>query len=292
MQNAKNTVSQLFAAIALLGVLAVVPATASAHAGHDHDEEASCWISASPSHIYEGGSVTLTWGSSNADDAWIEDIGDVGTQGSRILYDIDEDTTFKLVVENEEGTASCETDVDVRTYGGHSGSNKAPGCTIWRQETNGPGVILRWNTTDASSAYLSGVGSVSTFGQYTVYPTYDTTYTLTVYGNGQSRQCEIEIDRGYGSYQPGYTYPQYPQNYYGGYNYSYPYISLTQIPYTGVDLGVVGTAVYFLALALFAIAGAYLLAYYQGGVLRYSFTQEVKMAARNQMRSVARLFSK
>lgn len=286
MQNVKNTVSKLFAVTALTTFM-VVPVIASAHAGHDHDEEASCWISASPSHIYEGGSTTLTWGSQNADDAWIEDIGDVGTYGSRIIYGLDEDTTFTLTVENDEGTATCETDVDVRSYGGSTGSNKAPGCTIWRQETNGSAVVLRWNSTDASSAYLSGIGSVSTFGQYTVYPTYDTTYTLTVYGNGKSESCEIEIDRGYSTY--------YPQNYnhYGnqyGYNYSYPYISLTQIPYTGVDLGVLGTAVYFLALALFAVAGAYLLAYYQGGVLRFSFAQEVKTAARNQMRSVARFF--
>jgi hypothetical protein len=288
MQNATNTVSRLFAGIAL-AILVIAPVSASAHAGHDHDEEASCWISASPSHIYEGGSTTLTWGSQNAEEAWIEDIGNVGTHGSRIIYGIDENTTFELTVENDEGTASCETEVEVRTYG-HSGSTKAPGCTIYRQETNGTGVVLRWNSTDASSAYLSGVGSVSTFGQYTVYPTYDTTYTLTVYGNGKSESCEIEIDRGYSTYYPN-NYTNYG-NQYGGYNYGYPYISLTQIPYTGLDLGVAGTAIYFLALAMFAIAGAYLLAYYQGGVLRFSFAQEVQAAARNQARSLTRLFNK
>lgn len=275
---------------------------ASAHVSNDHDddEEASCWISASPSDIYEGGSTTLYWGSSNADDAWIEDIGDVPTQGSRVVYNIDENTTFKLTVENEHGTNSCETDVDVDSYGHHY-SSKAPGCNIWRENTYGSGVILRWNTTEASSAYLSGVGAVSAYGQYTVYPTYNTTYTLTVYGySGKTNSCEIEIDHGYGygPYYPGYTYPQYPQyqqypqNYFGGYSYANPYLSLTQIPYTGFDFGTVGSAVYFLALALFAISGAYLLAYYQGGVLRFSFAQEVKAAARNQMRSVARLFSK
>lgn len=291
MQNAKNSVSKLFVGLALFSVvLSGMPAVAAA-SHSNYDEEASCWISASPSSVYEGGSTTLTWGSRNADDAWIEDIGDVGTNGSRIIYGIDEDTTFTLTVENDEGTATCETDVEVRSYNHHSGSTKAPGCTIYRQETNGSAVVLRWNSTDASSAYLSGVGSVSTFGQYTVYPTYDTTYTLTVYGNGKSESCEIEIDRGYSTY--------YPQNYnhynnYGnqyGYNYNYPYISLTQIPYTGFDLGVVGTAVYFLALALFAIAGAYLLAYYQGGVLRFSFAQEVKLAARNQVRAIRNFFN-
>lgn len=290
MQNAKNTVSKLFAMITVVGVLASgVPATASA-SHSDHDEEASCWISASPSHIYEGGSTTLTWDSTNADDAWIEDIGDVGTAGSRIIYGIDEDTTFELTVENDEGTATCETDVEVRSYNQNTGSTKTPGCTIYRQETNGSAVILRWTSTDASSAHLSGIGSVSTYGQYTVYPTYDTIYTLTVYGNGKSESCEIEIDRGYSTYYPQ-NYNNYGNQYGSGYNYGYPYVSLTQIPYTGFDLGVVGTSVYFLALALFAIAGGYLLAYYNGGVLRLSFANEVKLAMRNQARSLTRLFS-
>jgi hypothetical protein len=288
MQNASLTVSKLFAVIVLIGLISV-PTTASI-ASASSDEEASCWISASPSHINEGGSTTLTWGTSDADEAWIDDIGEVNLSGSRVVYGIDEDTTFKLIVENDEGTASCETDVEVSTYNNYNGSGKAPGCTLYRENTYGNGVKLRWNTTDATSAYLSNVGAVSTYGMYTVYPTYDTTYVLTVYGNnGQSRQCEIEIDRdySYGTYYPT-NYTNYGNQY--GYNtYSYPYISLTQIPYTGVDLGTVGTAVYFLALAMFAIAGGYLLAYYNGGVLRFSFAQEVKAAMRNQARSLARI---
>jgi len=291
MQNVTRTVSKLFAVLVLVGLS---PAIASAHHTDNHNDEASCWISASPSHIYENGSVTLTWGSSDADRAWITDIGDVSLSGSRTVYSIDENTTFKLTVENEQGTASCETRVEVNTHDGHySGhSAKAPGCTLYRENTWNNGVTLRWNTTDATSAYLSNVGAVSTYGMYTVYPTYNTTYVLTVYGyNGQSRSCELEIDRGYGTY-PTY-YNQYPQYQYGtGYNYGYPYLSLSQIPYTGFGLGTVGTAVYFLALALFAIAGGYLLSYYNGGVLRFSFAQEVKTAMRNQARSIRNIFSK
>jgi hypothetical protein len=278
-----------FLALVVIATMVGMTGVASAHEGHDHDAEASCWISASPSHVYEGGSVTLTWGSSDADNAWIDGLGDVSLAGSRTVYDIDEDTTFKLTVENDEGTASCETEVEVTNYNNSNNSGKTPGCTIYRENTSGNGVTLRWNTTNASSAYLSNVGSVSTYGMYTVYPTYDTTYVLTVYGNGQSRQCQIEIDRNYGTYHPT-QYTNYGNQY--GYNYGYPYISLTQIPYTGVDLGTVGTAVYFLALAMFAVAGGYLLAYYNGGVLRFSFAQEVKAAMRNQARSIRNILSK
>ena len=46
-----------------------------------------------------------------------------------------------------------------------------------------------------------------------------------------------------------------------------PYVALTQIPYTGLDFRPVGNALYWLALALFAIAGGYLIVYYRGGGL-------------------------
>ena len=287
MQTLFLNIARVFLASVAIAALVGMTGANSVASAYENNDEASCWISASPSHVYEGGSTTLTWGSDNANDAWISDIGDVSVAGSRTIYNLDEDTTFELTVENDEGTASCETHVEVSSYNNYTGSNKAPGCTIYRQNTVS-GTILRWTSTDASSAYLSNVGAVSTSGAYTVYPSYGTTYTLTVSGNGQSRQCEIEVGSGYGTYYP----TQYNQYGYNNYNYGSPYVSLSQIPYTGLDLGVVGTAVYFLALAMFAIAGGYLLSYYNGGVLRFSFAQEVKAAMRNQARSLTRLFSK
>ncbi|MFZ2555648.1 MAG: hypothetical protein WAZ27_03325 [Minisyncoccia bacterium] len=277
--------------LALVLIAAVIGMTgASVASAYEDDEEASCWISASPSSIYEDGSTTLSWGSSDADSGWISDIGDVPLSGSRVVYDIEENTTFTYTVENDQGTASCSTKVHVRSDTHGYSSSKAPGCNIYRENTAwGSGTVLRWSSTNASSANLSGVGSVSIYGAYTVYPTNRTTYTLTVYGNGQSRSCELTIGSG------SYTYPSTPS--YGNYGYTYPqyqqpYVYLSQIPYTGIDLGVVGTAVYFLALMSFAIAGGYLLSYYNGGVMRLSFAQEVKAAARNQARSLARLLGK
>lgn len=256
-----------------------IPAFAS------QNDDANCWISASPSTVSEGGSTTLSWGSSDAERGWISDIGDVSISGSRTVYDIDEDTTFTFTVENDEGTASCSTKVNVRNNSNNYGShNRIPGCTIYRENIAG-GTALRWNSTNAESAYLSNVGSVSTSGMYNVYSARGT-YTLTVYGNGQSRQCELTVGSG------AYTYPSTPS--YGNYGYAYqqPYVYLSQIPYTGIDLGVVGTMVYFLALMSFAIAGGYLLSYYNGGVMRLSFAQEVKAAARNQYRTIRSIISK
>ena len=44
-----------------------------------------------------------------------------------------------------------------------------------------------------------------------------------------------------------------------------PSVSLSQIPYTGLDLGAFGSAAYWLGLVAFAGASAYLLLYYKGG---------------------------
>lgn len=279
-----------FALMAFVLFGSVMPAFAS-HDNNDDDEDATCWISARPDSVYEGGTVVLTWGSENADNAWIEDIGDVNTHGSRVVY-VDEDTTFKLTVENDRGTGSCETDVDVRSSGHGSSYDDEPGCSIYREETWSGGAILRWTSSNASSAYLSGVGTVPLWGTQAVSALYDRTFTLTVYGNGESQSCEVFVS-GTGSYgypygyqYPNYQYPaQYPQ-----FSASYPYISLTQIPYTGIDFGSAGNALYWAALLAFALAGGYLLVY-QAGVMRLSFVGEVKLAMHNQLRAIRSLFS-
>lgn len=121
----------------------------------------------------------------------------------------------------------------------------APYCTITHAQYGGygSGAYLSWTSTNASSAYLSQIGTVSVSGSQTVYGS--GTYTLTVYGsNGQQAICATTI-------QNTYT-PVYQQ----------PYVSLTQIPYTGFDFGPIGNAMYWASLVSFAIAGAYLMVYY------------------------------
>ena len=50
--------------------------------------------------------------------------------------------------------------------------------------TAGDQVTLTWNTTNASSATIDGIGTVSTSGSKTVTPTSSTTYHLLAKGNG------------------------------------------------------------------------------------------------------------
>ena len=63
-------------------------------------------------------------------------------------------------------------------------------------------------------------------------------YTLTVSGYGGTRTCTAYV------------------------TVQGSYISLSQIPYTGFDAGLLGNALYWLSLISFAVAGAYLVVYY------------------------------
>lgn len=49
-----------------------------------------------------------------------------------------------------------------------------------------------------------------------------------------------------------------------------PYVSLSQIPYTGFDFGPVGNAMYWLSLISLALGGAYFLLYFRGGALAFA----------------------
>ena len=120
----------------------------------------------------------------------------------------------------------------------------APYCQLYQASAaSGYGVnaaYLSWTSSNATSAYLSNVGSVNVNGSSTVWPGSSMTYTLTVYGaNGQQATCYTTVT-----------------------GYSAPYVSLTQIPYTGFDFGTLGNAMYWTGLVLFALGAGYLAVYY------------------------------
>ncbi len=141
----------------------------------------------------------------------------------------------------------------------------APSCEIRQALASGSGVTsayLSWTSTNATSATLSNVGSVATIGSQTVWPTRTTTYTLTVFGqNGQSTSCSVTVQAN--TYVPPVT----------------PYVSLTQIPYTGFDFGPFGNAIYWTTLASFALALGYLAIYFKGGVMAFATARTPRMYA-------------
>jgi hypothetical protein len=111
---------------------------------------------------------------------------------------------------------------------------------------------LVWSSSNATAAYISSIGSVAPNGQRVVTGYANQIYSLTVTGQGGSYTCQTQM------FTPSYVPPVQPIN---------PSVSLTQIPYTGLDLGPIGNAMYWLSIFSVAAAGAYLAVYYKGGAL-------------------------
>ena len=117
--------------------------------------------------------------------------------------------------------------------------------------TNGQAAYLSWTTNSSGSGYGSygnvtawlsdGIGRVAPNGSLTVRPNVSTNYTLTVSNGYQTQTCTTYVA------------------------VSGTYVSLSQIPYTGFDFGTFGNAIYWGALASFALAAGYLVVYYKGG---------------------------
>ncbi|MDB5187680.1 MAG: hypothetical protein JWO50_200 [Candidatus Kaiserbacteria bacterium] len=136
-------------------------------------------------------------------------------------------------------------------------NNQAFACYISATRTSvrsGDSTVLAWAATGANYASLSGVGNVNTTGTLTVHPYSSTNYVLTITSsNGQTSNCSVNINVGN----------------------NVAAISLSQIPYTGFDFGVLGNSIYWFALGLFAVSGAYLIVYMNGGAARLA-TQAIK----------------
>jgi|GEM_PF-1362309 len=101
-----------------------------------------------------------------------------------------------------------------------------PSCSITYSYTNNPNyfggmyqqaIQLSWSSNYASSAYISGVGSVSRSGIRVVYPYGYGQYVMTVYGPGGQNTCTTYYQ------QPQYYQQQVPPNYWNQYNYNYGY---------------------------------------------------------------------
>jgi len=209
----------------------------------------SCSISANPSSVQTGGSSYLTWSSSNATSANLSNFGSVGTNGNQTVYPSGT-TTYTLTVYGSQGqSAQCQTTVNVNTIP----YQNPPSCWITLSnygyggsyQYNQP-VTLSWGSNNATNAYISPlIGSVQTYGSRTVYTDGYVMYTMTVHNaQGQSATCQTQAQ----VIPPPPVYP--------------PQVTLTQIPYTGLDLGTVGTIAYYFSILAFVLAATYLAVYY------------------------------
>lgn len=183
----------------------------------------SCNIYADPSgfDISNPQPVLIEWDSDDATTAYLSQVGPVSTDGERTFYPTFT-TTYVLTVYNSDGDSeNCEVTVEVD----RDDDDEDLSCWItltprygYGQNYNNQEATLSWGSNNAESARISpNIGSVGTQGSRTVYTDGYVTYTMTVYGDGDSESCRTTQ---YNNQQYPYQYPQYNQPY-----SQYPYPS-------------------------------------------------------------------
>jgi hypothetical protein len=221
-----------------------------------------CTLVASPTQIAPGESSTLTWTTKRAKTVTIDqNIGAVTPlAGGSVSVSPRSTTTYTLTASNDVGTVHCPATVTVTFH-------PKTICTSLTVDDSsideGDSTTLRWTTEHAVKFEIDhGIGSVTPVkeGSISISPDDDTTYTGTATGrDGTTDTCEVSVDvgsSGGGSHHHHEDTPDVSLESTPTQPLSYVYLS--QIPYTGLDLGPVGTVIYWLALILWSLALAYL----------------------------------
>jgi YVTN family beta-propeller protein len=146
-------------------------------------------FSASPATIIVGGSSTLTWATTNAVSATIDNgVGSVPVNGS-VSVSPTMTTTYTLTATGAGGSASVSVKVTVQ--------EPPPTVTLFADPEYIPpngSSTLTWTTKNATSASIDqGIGAVELNGSLAVSPTSGTTYTLTATGPGGSTSTSVTI---------------------------------------------------------------------------------------------------
>ena len=137
-------------------------------------------LNADPTSIIRGNSSTLSWASSNATSASIDNgIGTVGINGSMSVSPT-QTTTYTITVRNADGRTSSDTATITVT----EPPPDPPQVTLIANPSSiepGGSSTLTWNSVNATSARMdNGIGTVGINGSMSVSPTQTTTYTITV----------------------------------------------------------------------------------------------------------------
>jgi hypothetical protein len=146
-------------------------------------------ISANPSTVLKGGSVTLSWNSANAVSASIDNgIGSVELNGT-LTVTPPETSTYTITVVGPGGTAAAETTVTVTYPNAIVSISASPEMVMYGQSTT-----LTWESENAVSASIDqGIGSVPVNGSILVTPGSDTTYTITAKGIDSTASASVTV---------------------------------------------------------------------------------------------------
>lgn len=130
---------------------------------------------ATPSTIQPGGVSTLSWSVLNADTVEITDLGSVNPQGGASEVRPAETKTYRLTAKNAAGEVSENVTVVVQQPAVRIISFRAAPASIQAGEPSN----LVWETENAETVSIAGIGNVNPTGTASVSPAETTTYTLT-----------------------------------------------------------------------------------------------------------------
>ena len=129
-----------------------------------------------PTRIRAGETATLAWEIVNADEAEITPgLGRVDRQNGTSTVAPEQTTTYRLTARNRNGEVNESVTVVVERPEPRILQFQATPVTI----TAGQVSQLGWETENADTVTITGIGNVSRSGSNTVSPTATTTYTLT-----------------------------------------------------------------------------------------------------------------
>ena len=227
------------------------------------------FLNGTPSVINAGDPVQLAWKTEHATSISIDNgIGVVTpTAEGSIIVNPTRTTTYIATVTGGTNSVNCQTTVTVTSI------PQGPQCvSLTANRTSieeGESVTLSWVTSRATSVSIdNGVGTVTPTdaGSVTVTPSDDTTYRATVNGNITNSNCVVSIsvddddDGGGGGGGGGgrrsprvvidSDVPELEE--------PLSYVYLSEVPYTGLELGTWGTVLYWVMLIGWSGALAYL----------------------------------
>ncbi|MFN0171559.1 MAG: PKD domain-containing protein [Bryobacteraceae bacterium] len=147
---------------------------------------------AQPTNIKAGETTTLVWQVDNADTVDITGLGRVQANGNSVVR-LDQTTNYVLTARGRDGSSATETIViTVDRPEGRILRFLATPATL------NPGEVatLGWETENAETVEISGIGAVRPSGSTTVSPAQTTTYTLTArdrFGRTVSTTATVQV---------------------------------------------------------------------------------------------------
>ena len=145
-------------------------------------------ITADPSEMGPGGTATLTWTSTSALSASIDQgIGTVSVNGSTTVTPA-VTTTYTITVDGPGGSAMDSATITISDAVNVSIAASINPISLSQSTT------LTWTSANADTASIDqGIGAVPVNGSITVTPASTRTYTITVEGPGGTATASVEI---------------------------------------------------------------------------------------------------